>query len=54
MANRHRPGDVHAPVEDTEVPLGLKALVILMFMLLVGLGLVLVIVLGERGALWLM
>ncbi len=50
MANRNRPGDVHAPVEDTEVPLGLKALVILLFMLLIGLGVVLVVALGG-GAL---
>jgi hypothetical protein len=33
-------GDVHAPVEDTDVPGSLKFLVILMVIMLVGLGVV--------------
>lgn len=31
-------GDVHAPVEDTEVPLALIVLVLLMLLAIVGLG----------------
>jgi hypothetical protein len=29
-------GDVHAPVEDTDVPFGLKVLVLLMILILIG------------------
>lgn len=29
-------GDIHAPVEDTDVPFGLKLLVILMFLIVGG------------------
>lgn len=31
-------GDVHAPVEDTDVPFGLKLLVVVMLLTLVGLA----------------
>jgi hypothetical protein len=31
-------GDVHAPVEDTDVPFTLKMLVVIMLVTLVGLG----------------
>ena len=43
MGNREEYGDVHAPVEDTEVPFGLKLLVVLMFFILGGI----VVVMGE-------
>jgi len=33
-------GDVHAPVEDTDVPFTLKMLVVLMILVMVGLGVV--------------
>lgn len=32
------PGQIHAPVEDTQVPLTLKLLVFVMFLLIVGMG----------------
>ncbi len=35
MARRDS-GDVHAPVEDTDVPFGLKVLVLLMLLILIG------------------
>lgn len=37
MARKYDIGDVHAKVEDTEVPLGLKVLVILLFLMLLAL-----------------
>jgi hypothetical protein len=40
-------GDVHAPVEDTDVPLSLKFLVFLMLVTLVGLGALIWIVLTR-------
>jgi hypothetical protein len=33
---RHERGDVHAPVEDTDVSFGLKVLVLLMILILLG------------------
>lgn len=36
-------GDVHAPVEDTNVPTSLKLLVVLMLIALVGLGVLIVL-----------
>jgi hypothetical protein len=37
MADKKKVGDVHAPVEDVEVPLGLKLLVLIMVLVLSGL-----------------
>ncbi len=51
MANKYKPGDVHAPVEDTNVPLGLKVLVIVMFMLLVIAAVALGVTLNQIGLL---
>jgi hypothetical protein len=42
---------VHAPVEDTGVPLGFKVLVVLMFLGLAGLGTVIGITVGQFGPL---
>jgi hypothetical protein len=36
-------GDVHAPVEDVDVPLTLKVLVIVMLFAIIGLGVFLVV-----------
>ena len=36
MAKKYQVGDVHAPVEDLEVPFGLKLLVFFMFIMLIG------------------
>lgn len=37
MADKKKVGDVHAPVEDVEVPLSLKLLVLIMVLALSGL-----------------
>ncbi len=37
LTEKHQPGDVHAPVEDVEVPFSLKVLVMFMFLALIGL-----------------
>lgn len=47
MAKKYEIGDVHAPVEDTEVPFGLKLLVLVMF-LIVG-GSIVLLILGSPG-----
>jgi hypothetical protein len=39
-------GDIHAPVEDVDVPLTLKVLVVAMFFVIVGLGVLLVMSIG--------
>ncbi len=36
MAKKHEVGDVHAPVEDIEVPFSLKVLVFVMFLIVTG------------------
>ncbi len=36
--NQTNMGDIHAPVEDTQVPFFIKLLVIVMFLLIVGMG----------------
>jgi hypothetical protein len=52
MANRkYDIGDVHAPVEDTEVPLSLKLLVLFMIGLLASLGALLGILASGLGLL---
>jgi hypothetical protein len=52
MANRkYGIGDVHAPVEDTEVPLNLKVLVLFMIGVLLGLAALLGILANNLGLL---
>jgi hypothetical protein len=36
MNKKYEPGDIHAPIEDTDVPLSLKVLVVVMIMALGG------------------
>ncbi len=40
-------GDVHAPVEDVDVPLGLKVLVVVMLFAVIGFGVVLALSLNP-------
>ncbi|MBN1312450.1 MAG: hypothetical protein JXB30_13615 [Anaerolineae bacterium] len=42
-------GDIHAPVEDVEVPLTLKVLVVAMFFVIVVLGVALAVSLMPAG-----
>jgi hypothetical protein len=51
MTRRHEVGDVHAPVEDVEVPLSLKVLVILMLSVLGALAIALVLAAEAMGLL---
>jgi hypothetical protein len=52
MANRkYGVGDVHAPVEDTEVPLSLKLLVLFMIGVLASLGALLFVLANYLGLL---
>ncbi len=51
MARKYESGDVHAPVEDVEVPLGLKVLVILMLLVLAGAVVTLVLTANQLGLL---
>jgi hypothetical protein len=52
MANRkYEIGDVHAPVEDTEVPLSLKLLVLFMIGVLMSLGALLAVLANYLGLL---
>ena len=39
MVSKRPLGDIHAPVEDTEVPLGLKVLVVTLFLLVIAMAL---------------
>lgn len=50
MAGKYESGDVHAPVEDVEVPLGLKVLVITMLAVVVG-GITILVVVLEQAEL---
>ena len=45
-------GDVHAPVEDTRVPAGLMILVVLMFIALIGLGVLIGFVIVHNPSLF--
>ena len=45
----HDLGDVHAPVEDTDVPFSLKLLTALMLLLLIGLGTLIVLTYTHIG-----
>jgi hypothetical protein len=38
MAKKYEEGDVHAPIEDTDVALGLKVLVLIMLIALLGIA----------------
>lgn len=40
-------GDVHAPVEDTDVPFTLKLLVVLMILIMIGLGAVIWLIVTQ-------
>ncbi len=51
MTKRHESGDVHAPVEDVDVPFGLKVLVVLMIAFLVGLAIALLFAADQMGLL---
>jgi hypothetical protein len=42
-------GDVHAPVEDTDVPATLKFLVILMIIVMVGLAVLIGLAISQPG-----
>ncbi len=44
-------GDVHAPIEDTEVSLGLKVLVVIMFLILTGMTVTVALTLSQSGLL---
>lgn len=49
MNKKYEPGDIHAPIEDTDVPLSLKVLVVVMIMALGGaVGLLVISVEGLR------
>lgn len=52
MTKRHESGDVHAPVEDTDVPFSLKVLVILMIAGLLGLAAILLLMANQMGLLF--
>jgi hypothetical protein len=49
MAKKYEIGDVHAPVEDTDVALGLKVLVLIMLIAMFGVAVTLVVALGQAG-----
>jgi hypothetical protein len=53
MTKRYEAGDVHAPVEDIDVPFGLKVLVVFMIVFLVALTIALVLAAERLGLLWL-
>ena len=51
MARKYEIGDVHAPVEDVDVPLSLKILVLMMLFIVTGAITLLAFVLERSGLL---
>ncbi len=51
MPKRYETGDVHAPVEDVDVPLSLKVLVVSMFSILIGAAIALTLAANQLGLL---
>jgi hypothetical protein len=51
LAKKFETGDVHAPVEDVEVPFGLKILVVMLCALLLGLAIGLALTADQLGVL---
>lgn len=49
MAKRDAYGEVHAPVEDTDVPFTLKLLVVLIVLLIIGIGTLVGFTLAQSG-----
>jgi hypothetical protein len=49
MAKKYEEGDVHAPIEDTDVALGLKVLVLIMLVALLGIAVSLAVALEGAG-----
>lgn len=51
MAKKYEVGDVHAPVEDTDVPLGLKVLVLILLIAVLVIAASVVVALEGAGPL---
>jgi hypothetical protein len=49
MAKRDAYGEVHAPVEDTDVPFTLQLLVVIIIILIIGIGALVGITISQSG-----